>query len=140
MITLSRRRDWRARLNAYIAEIKAAPLEWGAHDCAVGLAARAIEAMTGVDVAAEWRGRYATPAEALRVLREDGFADLEALGRSMLPAVHPSRGQLGDIALVPTGEALDALGVVIGDRILVLTQTGVGSVDLLAARVVFRVG
>ena len=138
-VILQRRRDWRTRLYAVLDDIKASPLDYGAHDCGVGLAARAIEAMTGTDLAARWRGRYDTATGALRVLREDGFADLETLCRSMLPSVHPSMAQLGDIALVPTGSALDALGIVIGERIIVLTDGGTGTVDLLDAKIVFRV-
>lgn len=138
-VILQRRRDWRARLYGYLAEVKAAPIEWGAHDCAVGLAARAVEAMTGVDLAARWRGRYDSAAGALRVLKEEGFADLETLCRSLLPPVHPSMAQLGDIALVPVDGALDALGIVIGERVTVLTSTGIGTVDLLASKITFRV-
>lgn len=140
IMTLKRRHDWRDHLNAYLAEIKSAPIDWGVHDCGVGLASRAIEAMTGVDIAAQWRGRYGSATAALRMLRDDGFVDLEALVCSLLPAVHPSTGQIGDIALMPTADALDALGVVVGDRILVLTGTGIGTVDLLEAKLAFRVG
>ncbi len=139
-ITLQRRRDWRTRLNAYLTEIKSANIVWGAHDCAVGLAARAIEEMTGVDLAARWRGRYDSASSALRMMREDGFDDLEQLGCSLLPAVPACMGQIGDIALVPDETGIGALGVVIGDRITVLTETGIGTVDLLSASVVFRVG
>lgn len=140
MLALERRHDWRTHLNAYLNDIKAADLVWGKHDCAIGLAAHAIEAMTGVDIASQWRGRYDDAASALRMLRKDGFADLEALGRSLLPAVPPAMAQIGDIALVPNDSELAALGVVIGDRIMVLAENGIGSVDLLQASVVFRVG
>ncbi len=139
-VTLERRRDWRTRLNAYLAEIKATRITWGKHDCAVGLAAHAIEEMTGVDLAARWRGRYDSAASALRMIREDGFDDLAQLCRSLLPAVPACMGQIGDIALVPDETGIGALGVVIGDRIIVLTETGIGTVDLLSASVVFRVG
>ncbi|UDF29395.1 UNVERIFIED_ORG: hypothetical protein LHK14_18055 [Roseateles sp. XES5] len=139
MLTLKRRDDWRAHLLAYLAEVKATPLNYGGHDCGVGLVARAVEAMTGVDLAAQWRGRYDSARGALRMLRDDGYADLETLGRSMLPAFHPSLGQIGDIALV-RDDGLGALGIVQGERIIVMTETGLGSVDLLAAKLIFRVG
>ncbi len=140
MITLTRRRDWRTQLHLYLSAVKAEPLAYGTHDCGLGLAAAAIEAMTGVDIAAPWRGRYTSASGALKMLREDGFNGLEDLGRSLLPAVHPSLGQLGDIALIDTGDTLGAFGLVIGERILVLTETGTGTVDLLSAKLVFRVG
>jgi hypothetical protein len=142
MIGLVRRRDWRARLKQYLDTVKDAPLSYGEHDCGIGLAACAIEAMTGTDVAAQWRGRYDSAASALRMLRKDGFESIEDLGRKMLPAVHPSEGQIGDIALIEGDEdsGIDALGVVIGERITVLKANGMGSVDLLSAKVVFRVG
>lgn len=141
-LPLVRLRDWRSRLIAYLASIKQQELVYGSHDCGIGLAASAIEAMTGVDVAAQWRGRYDSAASALRMLRDEGFDGLEALGRSMLPAVHPSHGQIGDIAFIPSedGRGLGALGVVLGDRISVLTGSGIGTVSLLSATVVFRIG
>lgn len=140
MIELTRRRNWRTHLHLYLSSVKAEPLVYGTHDCGLGLAAGAIEAMTGVDIANPWRGRYSTALGAVRMLFEDGFNGLEDLGRSLLPAAHPSMGQLGDIALIETGDVLGAFGLVIGERVLVLTETGTGSVDLLSAKLVFRVG
>lgn len=140
MIELKRRRDWRKRLHDYLSQIKEEPLSYGTHDCGLGLAANAIYAMTDVDVASQWRGRYSTAQGALKMLFEDGFNSLEALAKTMLPAVHPAEAQLGDIALLDSGDQLGAFGVVIGERILVLTEAGTGTVDLLSARLVLRVG
>ena len=66
---------WRQQLDALIASRMAAPFAWGAHDCCL-FAADAVLAQTGEDPAAEFRGTYASAAEALDAYARDaGYAD-----------------------------------------------------------------
>ena len=69
---MMRRPDWRDRLVSYLHSARQRPFEFGQHDCSL-FAADCVAAMTGNDMAADWRGRYATMRGGLRVLRKAGF-------------------------------------------------------------------
>ena len=110
MTALIRLPDWRTRLHQYLCIARTRPLRPGHHDCCL-FGAGAIEAMTGVDLAAPYRGRYTTFAGGRRVLRRDGYADHMALIAAHLPEAHVSTALAGDIAILPTEDG-PAVGVV----------------------------
>lgn len=138
---LRRLDDWRARLAAEMDRQRRDPFAWGKHDCAIGFAAGIVEALTGVDMARGYRGKYASPRGALKLLKDEGADSLSAFVAARLPGVHPAFANVGDIGVVasdgPLGEALcmiDASGLV------VMTEQGHGRRprgDLLTA---FKVG
>jgi hypothetical protein len=133
--------DWRTRFDAAIDDMKAKPFAWGEHDCGPGLVGRMVLAMTGEDVARRYRGKYRTARGALGVMRRAGFNTLADMAGSVLPEVHPSRARVGDIAAFPADTAFGyALGVVNGERVYVLREDGLGTMDLLSATRAFRVG
>lgn len=142
MIVAPRLPDWRARFEAEIDSIKFVPFDWGAQfDCWVGLAARVAFALTGVDHAAPYRGRYVSPEGALRVMKRAGHDNLADLVASHLPEIHPSQAALGDIAAIPMEDPFGfSVGVVNGERVFVLRPEGIGTVGLLDATRAFRVG
>jgi hypothetical protein len=122
MTPLQRRPDWILRLIAYLSACRDLPFAYGRHDCAL-FAAGAVEAMTGHDFAAPFRGRYVALAGGLRVLRRAGFADHVDLAAHHLPAVHPAYARPGDL-LVFAGDAGRVLAVMQGQGAYVLTETG----------------
>lgn len=131
--------DWQARLSAWLREINGRPIEYGRHDCCL-FGAGAIEAETGIDIAAPWRGRYTTLAGGRRVLRKSGYTDHVALIAATLPEIHASAAREGDIGLVET-EAGPAVGVNQGTAIYVLGETGrLGFAPLTPATRMFKVG
>jgi hypothetical protein len=137
-VTLRKRPDWRARLSAYIAATWAQPFGYGRQDCAL-FAAGAIEAMTGTDPAAGFRGRYATRDEGMMLLfTEDGAMGPIDLARRILTAVPPAFAQAGDIAVVDAEEGR-ALGVVAGPHVYLAGVGGLVTVPLAKARAAFRV-
>lgn len=129
--------DWRDRLVAYLHSARVRPFEFGQHDCSL-FAADCVAAMTGVDMASDWRGRYATMRGGLRVLRKAGFDDHVALAAAHFPEVTPLLAQPGDLAVVPTDDG-PALGVVQGEAVYVLGPRGLGLVSILSAVRAFRV-
>lgn len=129
--------DWQARLVAYLHEARLRPFAFGQHDCSL-FAADCVAAMTGADMAAEWRGRYATMRGGLRLLRRAGFDDHIALAAHHFPEISKMLAQPGDLAVVPTEDG-PALGVVQGEAIYVLGPTGLGLVSILSAQRAFRV-
>src|SRR5258708_4686376 len=64
---MKRLEDWVVRLEAFIKERTAQPFKWGSQDCCL-FAADAIEAITGVDLAADFRGKYSGAETAKAVL------------------------------------------------------------------------
>ena len=126
-MSLSRLPDWRPRLIAYLDEVRARPFAYGRHDCAL-FAAGAVEAMTGVDLAVDYRGRYGSLKEGLKLVRGRHLAIL----RDHLRPVSPAFAQVGDVALI--GEVgFPALGLVQGETILVLREDGLGLMPRAAA-------
>jgi len=130
--------DWVPRLIAYLSECHRTPYQPGRHDCAL-FAAGAVNAMCEVDPAAPYRGRYRSIRGGLRVLRRAGFVDHVAMTADVLPEIPVAMARVGDI-IVTDGDDGPAMGVVQGERVYVLTQRGIGTIDLLQAKRAFRVG
>lgn len=139
MMLLTRLPDWQTRLHRYLCATRGRAIEPGQHDCCL-FAAGSIDAQTGVDLAAPYRGRYATFSGGRRVLRRAGHADHIALIAAHLPEAHPSQALAGDIAIVPTGEG-PALGVVQGAVVYVLQAAGgIALVPMAVVQRLFKVG
>lgn len=125
---------WRSRFNAIIDDLKRKPFSWeDQHDCGLGLACGVVEAITGVDHAARFRERYSTPSGALRMMRKEGFDNLAAMVASFLPEhPGPAFARTGDVMAIEDDSAFGwALGIVNGERVFVLMESGFGTVDLL---------
>lgn len=138
---LTRLPDWRARLADEMDRQRRDPFAWGTHDCALGLAAGAVLAITGTDPGAQWRGRYVSPGGARLALHKAGFSSLADLVASILPEIPPAFADIGDIGMVDAdGPLKQALCVVDASGLIVLTETGHGRrprADMLRA---FKVG
>ena len=138
---------WRGRLNAYLAEVGGTPFGYGSLDCAL-FAAGCVGAMTGIDPAAAWRGRYTTLEQGVRALRRAGHADPEALATALYAEVPVAEAQVGDLAvLAEEADGLPIMGIVVGARIAVLRPEGLATIPLVdeararprpAARRMFR--
>jgi hypothetical protein len=68
-MTLQRLPDWQTRLVTHLGEVKALRFDPATHHCAL-FVADCVEAMTGVDLAAQWRSL--TLQQGLRALRKAG--------------------------------------------------------------------
>ena len=134
---ISRKPTWHADLTAYLAQAARVPFAEGVSDCAL-FAAGAVEAMTGVDLAARWRGRYRTTRGGLRVLRKAGYADHLALVAEHFAEIAPALARAGDLAAVETPDGL-ALALVQGEHIYVRGPAGIALVPLTSAARAFRV-
>ena len=127
--------DWPRRLEMFIEYRKTIPFRWGKNDCCL-FAADAIESMTGVDLAREFRGTYKTELGAMRHLLKEGSVFGIACRIARNAGIKPCAGAMagrGDVVYVK-GEQ-HALGVVglSGDSIWILTVDGLGQVPLSRA-------
>lgn len=138
---MARSSQWRRKFEAVIDDIKSRPFSWEDNECATGLVGRVVKAVTDQDLAAEYRGTFKDAAGALRVMKKAGFDDLADMVGSILPEIHPSQAKIGDIAAIKMDSPFGhALGVVNGERVFVLMEGGIGTVDLLECGRAFKVG
>lgn len=142
-MSLKRKPDWQARLISYIGAQAGRPYAEGDWDCAL-FAAGAVRAMTGRDLARGWRG-YRSIAEGLAALRAAGLRDHVALAAKHLPEIRTTEGAPwpagacpGDLAVVPVPEG-EALGIVQGPKIYLLSAAGLVTVPLTSATRAFRI-
>jgi hypothetical protein len=102
-VSSSRTDGRRTRLLAAMAAQERVPLRFGRSDCLMRLA-DTVEAMTGVDHGARFRGRYSTLRGAYRVLKQAGFdgpiAFLTSPEGAGLKEIHPSAAMDGDIGAI----------------------------------------
>ncbi len=129
-------RDWRARRDAAIERWRRTPYS-EENNCGVFLA-DCVEAMTGIDYAKPFRGRFKTIAEGEALLRAAGFADLGAFLAARFAEIHPSRTADGDLALVPVDGGW-AAGIVTGERLAMMGPKGLVTVSRGHAARGFRV-
>ena len=94
-----RRVDWELQLHDYLNRCSSCAFAWGEHDCAL-FAAGGVLAMTGVDPAATFRGRYRTAIGSVRALRRYGTGTLEATIDALLPRKPIGFAISGDVVMV----------------------------------------
>lgn len=135
-----RHEDWRRRLGAYVKSVRAEPYAFGTQDCWLFIAG-AVEAMTGIDHAAKHRGRYSTARGAIsRVLKPIDAKNMFGVAGHYFEEIAPAFAQIGDIMAIPTDDIFGAsLGILNGERILVVTASGIDTRDRSEATRAFKV-
>lgn len=119
---MTRLRDWQSRFAALVAEARARPFAWGSHDCCLW-AADAVQAVTGRDPAARWRGTYSSEVGAFRIVLALG--GLPMIGALCGSEILPGLAITGDIGTVKWADGVVSLGVNAGgDRWLVVGDAG----------------
>jgi hypothetical protein len=140
---MKRLSDWRGRLNSAVNEMMRKPFAWGTHDCVAGMFMPVVRAVTGEDLSGELPA-YDSALGAKQALATHGFDGLSALALAHLDEIEPAFARVGDIALVRNEEPGAvfplAFGVVLGERIGVLKETGYGTVAREMAEQTYRVG
>ena len=129
---------WEQRLMACVRRAMDRPFEWGEHDCAL-FAADCVEAITGEDLAEEFRGRYMDRKGSLKVLRACGEGDLQATVTRLLgEPSDPKTARRGDLVLVrtPTGPAI---AVCVGLEAVAPGRHGLTRTPMGAWRLAWRV-
>ena len=151
MKKIERRPDWPECLAETVRAARGRPFQWGRHDCAL-FACDCIAAMTGVDPAARFRGRYKTARGAVGALKRygssaEGFGpqaggvrSLEELATRVLGVpIRPEMARRGDIVSFDTALG-PVLGVSLGSRAAFTGPEGLTFVPVSATRQAWRVG
>lgn len=108
--------DWEPRLLAYLDEVADRGYAYGEHDCAL-FAAGGVLAMSGHDLAAPFRGRYATARGSVRALRRHGAGSLPETLTALLGPPQPlAWAHRGDLCLYgeAVGFLMPAYGLFVG--------------------------
>jgi hypothetical protein len=144
---LKRKQHWATRAYHHFLPSRAKmPFEWGKHDCAL-FAADGIEAITGVDIAAEFRGQYSDEAGAWKAIQtitggetvEDAAAWCAARhGLAELPL--PLFAQRGDLCIVEdSGRLIAGLVHLSGRHIVAAGEDGLHRLPITAIKRAWRV-
>jgi hypothetical protein len=126
---------WRERLGALIEARMATPFAWGSHDCCMW-AANCVLAVSGVDLAAEYRGEYSTAAGAVALLQAAG--GIEAMGARAGAPIPVLMAALGDVGLIVLDDR-SLLAVCVGDHWLAPAAGGLAARPLNEASRAWRV-
>lgn len=119
---MTRLKNWPSRFAALEESVRARPFEWGSHDCCMWAAA-AVQAVTGADLAAEWRGKYSDEATAEALMRSlGGLPGIAALAGPELQA--SAHATTGDIGIVAWPDRTLSLGVYGGQSWLCVGDSG----------------
>lgn len=128
--------NWVLRYAEFMVERQHAPFVWGSNDCCL-FAADCVQALTGTDLAAAWRGRYDSALQAARFLDEGG--GLEAIAAEALgQPVSASYAGVGDVVLCENAGRL-LLAICNGDLALGPGVQGVEPLDMSTALKAWKV-
>ena len=90
--------QWEKRLVAVTEAHLVTSLVWGKSDCLL-TTCDAIEAMTGVDPAADIRGKYKSKAGAYRLIKQRGYDSLGAVLADRFEEIGTAMAQRGDVGI-----------------------------------------
>lgn len=109
---MTRIEGWEVRLAAFLETRRERKFKRGAHDCVI-FACDAIKEVSGVDLAADYRGKYTTKKKALEIIKSMGCEDLADVAERRLgmPLSSVTRAKRGDLVAVKYDGEI-ALGVV----------------------------
>lgn len=108
-----RKENWPVLLEEVIKEKAEEPFKYGKHDCCLA-ACDCILAMTGTDVAEEFRGYRSEKGAFARLKSHGGVLGMaQYISRKFnMPSVQILKAQRGDCAVVRTKEDVYALGII----------------------------
>lgn len=117
-----KKHNWPTLLAKFIVSRKTAPFEWGKNDCCL-FVADAIEQMTDIDFASEYRGTYSTEKGAYKALKKQGEKTVADAWSRRFPEIPVQEMGRGDVALV-ISEEQPATAICFGARLWVVSKKG----------------
>jgi len=146
-MSLQRKLHWDTRaFHDFLLAGATAPFAWGTNDCCL-FSANGIQAMTGTDIADDFRGKYSGEISAFRLIRTvtgagadpaTAVADAAAWCAAKYGLVeweHPLLAQRGDLVVIENGARLIAGLVHLNGRDVVSVAASGGIVRLPATAI-----
>ena len=119
--------DWESRLHDFLVSREHTPFRYGVNDCCL-FAADAVCVITGVDIAAEFRGQYKSQRGALTAIKRltggTTAADAVAYAARDLEECAPALARRGDLVLVEEGELIAGIVHLSGTDVVVAGRDG----------------
>jgi len=138
---ITRKENWPAAFAAIIAERRNAPFAWGSNDCCL-FSCDVILAITGTDLAADFRSQYDTVLSAARVLKAHGgverIAETQTAAHGCPEWQRVTQARRGDVVLFDTDHG-PALGICDGRVALFTGPSGLHPVPLTETRRAWRI-
>lgn len=136
---MTRIEGWEARLAAEVEAARAKPYEIGVHDC-FRFACACVQALTGVDLWAQYGGGYRTRREAMRELAKHGasFDEVFSTGFGVNP-ISPRLARRGDVLKYEDARGAH-LGVCVGGEAALLDEEGLVFLPLARCAHAWRIG
>jgi hypothetical protein len=143
---MTRLPQWIERLEWFLSENRERRFEYGSFDCGL-FVCDCIQAMTGVDVAADFRGRYHSREEAVSLIRKTtGGRSIHKIVEyvtavNQMPLIPAEYLQRGDVALIrrPSRDHSLAIVAMNGQELIVCNAKGLKSVPFAHAWLGWRV-
>lgn len=138
---ITRCSNWPRALAKFVDARRSRVFAYGTHDCSL-FVADWVQVLTGVDPAEQFRGRYASEAEAKALLRP--AAGLERLAGRLCrelrwPSVPVAQARRGDVVLL-RGERGPSLGICVGGLAVFAGPNGLVFRPIKECRRAWRVG
>jgi hypothetical protein len=122
-----------------IKDYKDKPFVWGENDCCL-FAANSVLALTGKDLAEEFRGKYHTKRGAAIALKKHGFNSIEQLLTAKLgSSIAPLTATYGDVALIENHQGELAAGIVFRSSVYCVSPQGLTQLPISTVIRVWRV-
>ncbi len=122
---MKRNEGWEKRLAELVQARMSMPFCWGTFDCVL-FAADVVQALTGEDLAAAFRGRYSTELGARRKMLHMFGADVQSVVmRYRFPEILPAAARRGDLGVFD-GSGGQTVAVCLGRDWYAPDASGVG--------------
>jgi hypothetical protein len=124
--------DWEDKLNGLLSERHGSDFTWGQHDCCL-FVGDAVLAMSGVDIAEWFRGKYSDSHKAYSLLKDYAGGGIESVMDKLAELYHMAEiprmtASHGDIALCEVATHLNdgtlTLGVINQDNKILIAGRG----------------
>ena len=116
-----KKENWDILLAEFIESRRCTPFQWGSHDCTM-FAVDAALAMTGTDLAVDYRGTYDSEIGAAKIIVKAG-GTLRALVNHHGQEISPRMAQRGDWVLTEQ-DGSEALAVCVGVKLVAAGRSG----------------
>lgn len=131
-----RKETWPIDLANFIESRMAVPFQWGVNDCTLFAADSAL-AITGIDLAVNYRGTYNSQTGAARIIVEAGSLR-NLVNQHMSPEINPKLAQRGDWVLVEQ-DGSEALAVCMGVNMVAAGHDGLVYLPMSLAITAWRI-
>lgn len=136
---MKRQPDWRSKLGTYLNSVMEKPFNKTDHNCALFVADTTL-AMTGIDLAEPYRGKFKTYKQGLEIMRENGYDDPYDMIEKQFTKIPVDVAKVGDIVLIRDKGIKKICGICVGHFALALFKDGICRVEIQDCYEAYAVG